>query len=99
MKQFQHISVQQTRALMAEEEVALVDIRDAMSYNNGHIEGALLLDNHNVEQFVENTDRQTPVVVYCYHGNSSQGAAQYLAEQGFKRVYSMDGGFESWRVS
>lgn len=99
MKSFQHISVTETQALMREEEIALVDIRDAISYNNGHIEGAVLLDNNNVGQFVENTDREKTVVVYCYHGNSSQGAAQYLAEQGFTRVFSMDGGFESWRVS
>lgn len=99
MKGFQHISVAQTRALMTREEVIMVDIRDAMSYNNGHIEGAVLLDNSNVEQFVENSDRQKAVVVYCYHGNSSQGAAQFLSEKGFDRVYSMDGGFEVWRVT
>ncbi len=32
----------------------------------------------------------------CYHGISSQGAAQYLVNQGFEEVYSVDGGFEAW---
>ncbi len=32
----------------------------------------------------------------CYHGISSQGAAQYLINQGFDAVYSVDGGFEAW---
>ena len=43
------------------------------------------------------TDRQQALVVYCYHGHSSQGASDYLAEQGFSSVVSLDGGFEHWR--
>jgi len=34
--------------------------------------------------------------VVCYHGISSQSAAAYLAEQGFRDTYSLDGGFEAW---
>ncbi|MGQ7176509.1 rhodanese-like domain-containing protein, partial [Escherichia coli] len=39
----------------------------------------------------------TPVMVMCYHGNSSKGAAQYLLQQGYDVVYSIDGGFEAWQ--
>ena len=99
MKLFQHISVSQTRELIADGSVALLDIRDPVSYHNGHIDGALLLDNSNLQQFLAATDRETPVVVYCYHGNSSQNAAQVLAQQGFTQVYSMDGGYEAWRMA
>ncbi len=48
---------------------------------------------------MQQTPLDQPAVVVCYHGRSSQGAAQYLAEQGFDTVYSMDGGFESWRLA
>jgi thiosulfate sulfurtransferase len=34
--------------------------------------------------------------VYCYHGNSSQSAAAYLAEQGFEATFSIDGGYETY---
>ena len=40
----------------------------------------------------------TPVLVYCYHGISSQNAAAFLIERGFETVYSLDGGFEAWRA-
>ena len=40
-----------------------------------------------------------PVLVLCYHGNSSKGAAQYLINQGFDQVYSVDGGFDAWRTA
>jgi len=39
-----------------------------------------------------------PVIVYCYHGNSSLGGTMYLKEQGFQDVRSMQGGFEEWRL-
>ncbi|MDE0931482.1 MAG: rhodanese-like domain-containing protein, partial [Halioglobus sp.] len=43
-------------------------------------------------------DRDQPLLIYCYHGNSSQGAADYFFNQGFEDVYSMDGGYEAWRL-
>jgi thiosulfate sulfurtransferase len=79
-------------------DMAIVDIRDPQSYAMGHIPGALRLDNSNVATFIGDTQTDKPVLVVCYHGNSSQGAAQYLAEQGFQEVYSLNGGFEFWRA-
>lgn len=99
MSTFAHISVTETRRLIAGGDVTLIDIRDPASFHGGHVEGALLLDNDTFGEFLETADRMRPVVVYCYHGVSSQSAAQYLVEQGFSAVYSMDGGYEAWRIA
>lgn len=96
MAKFERISVEKARHIMTTDNVAIVDIRDRVSFNNGHIENALLLDNNNIDGFVTATDKNTTIIIYCYHGNSSQNAAQFIAEQGFSTVYSMDGGFELW---
>lgn len=74
-----------------------IDIRDPSSYGAAHIPGALHLHDGNVQDFIQNTDKNADVVVYCYHGNSSLGAAAYFIESGFKNVASMSGGFEAWR--
>lgn len=79
------------------EELVIVDIRDPNSFSMGRITAAQALNNDNVQAFIENTDKQIPVVVCCYHGNSSQGAAQVLVEQGFAEVYSLNGGYEAWK--
>ncbi|WP_101759955.1 thiosulfate sulfurtransferase GlpE [Oceanicoccus sp. KOV_DT_Chl] len=97
MGNFQRISTTQAKQLIAQGDIAIVDVRDGQSYHNGHIDQAILLDNSSVNQFIASTEKSTPVLVYCYHGNSSQNAAQFLFEQGFAEVYSMDGGFEAWR--
>lgn len=75
-----------------------VDIRDPASFSASHIEGAIsLVDEASAESFTTGTNKSQTVIVYCYHGNSSRGAARFLGEQGFEEVYSMAGGFEEWR--
>ncbi len=98
MEQFQHISTQQTKELLEKGEINVVDIRDEQSFLAGHIPDAYHLNDGSLTQFMNECDLDTPVVVCCYHGISSQQAAQYLIQQGFDEVYSMDGGFEAWKA-
>ncbi len=70
MTTFSHISVQDVANF--DGDVAIVDIRDPQSYANGHMPNASPLNNDNFSAFVENTPKDTPVVVVCYHGISSQ---------------------------
>lgn len=97
---FKHLSCDELNTLMSEgKPLSIVDIRDPGSFQAGHIPKACALSNDNIKSFVENTDKSTPVVVCCYHGNSSQQAAAFLKEQGFAETYSLDGGFEVWKLS
>ena len=93
---FSRISPADARARYDAGDFALVDIRDPLSHSRGHIAGTVHLSDANVEAFLKGTGRDRPLLVYCYHGNSSQMAAQFFAEQGFGEVYSLDGGFEEW---
>lgn len=98
MAGFQHLDLQQARALIEQQDALVADIRDAQSFAMGHIPSAQHLSNENLHQFVLANDHNKPLIVVCYHGVSSQGAAQYLAEQGFTDVYSLDGGFTAWQA-
>jgi thiosulfate sulfurtransferase len=95
MSEFRRISPQQAQALR-EQGARVVDIRDAQSFSQGHISGSLHLDNVSLADFIAAADFDQPLIVSCYHGNSSQPAAAYLASQGFAEVYSLDGGFALW---
>jgi len=99
MEQFKHISPQETKEKLGRSEIKVVDIRDPQSFELGHIPKSFHLSNGTMARFLTETNFTTPVVVCCYHGISSQQAAQYLIHQGFKEVYSMDGGFEAWRTN
>jgi thiosulfate sulfurtransferase len=91
------IQIQDAKQKLDEKECLFVDIRDPGSYQQAHIPGAIHLNDGNVQEFLQNTDKDKAVVVYCYHGNSSLGATAFLIENGFKDVASMSGGFEAWR--
>jgi thiosulfate sulfurtransferase len=97
---FERINIKQLNDLMESgKPLHIVDIRDPQSFAAGHIINAKPLDNSNVQDFIANTPKDDHVSVCCYHGNSSQGAAQFLAEQGFTNVSSLDGGFEMWKLA
>lgn len=98
MSEFRRIPPQQAQILRTQGAV-VVDIRDPQSYAQSHIAGARHLDNQSLADFMAQADFEQPLIVACYHGNSSQGAAAYLAQQGFAEVYSLDGGFELWRAT
>lgn len=96
---FEQLSCQQLKQWLDEDKsLHLVDTRDPQSFQQGHIEGARRLDNSNVEQFLTTADRNQPVVVCCYHGNSSQSAADFFNQQGFENSYSLIGGYEAWKL-
>lgn len=99
MEQFQHISVEQAYQLLqqTDSQAVLVDIRDPQSFALAHPEQAYHLTNDTMVSWIDQVDFEQPVIVMCYHGISSQGAAQYLINQGYENVYSLDGGFEGWR--
>jgi thiosulfate sulfurtransferase len=91
------IQIHEAKKKLDEKSSLFVDIRDPGSYRQAHIPGAIHLNDGNVQEFVQQTDKNQEVVVYCYHGNSSMGATAYLIENGFTNAASMSGGFEAWR--
>lgn len=91
------ISPQQGLDALQQGEALFVDVRDPDSHAQARIPGARPLAQNSLEAFLQATRRDQPLVVYCYHGHSSQAASDYLNEQGFTSVVSLDGGFEHWR--
>ena len=97
--QFQHLNVDQLQQNLTNSNdinYVVVDIRDANAFAASHIPGAIHLTNDSIGDFMREADLDTPTVVCCYHGISSQQAAQFLISQDFTEVYSLDGGFEQW---
>ena len=97
MSEFKLIDLVDAQAKLSDGNVAIADIRDPQSFAAGHVENAFLLNNTTMSEFSGVTEFDTPVLVFCYHGHSSQGAAQYLANLGYEEVYSVNGGFEMWK--
>ncbi|WP_415900125.1 thiosulfate sulfurtransferase GlpE [Neptuniibacter sp. QD48_11] len=97
MSHFECIDSPKAAALI-KDGAQVADIRDPNSFAQGHISGSYNLSNENLHDYIAAADMDKPLLVCCYHGISSQQAAQFLVEQGFDEVYSINGGFEAWRV-
>ncbi|TVZ38763.1 rhodanese-related sulfurtransferase [Alteromonadaceae bacterium 2753L.S.0a.02] len=98
MNHFKRISVDEADQILARSpEALLLDIRDENSFKESHHPRALLLTDANLRKILKSTDKNTPVLIYCYHGNSSQDIAKMFADFGFKECYSVDGGYAAWR--
>jgi|SRR6516165_2899012 len=96
---YRRINVDFARDLMSKGNALVLDVRDPVSYGRSHIEGAERADQTNIMGFLSDTPKDKPVLIYCYHGNSSQVFAKAFAGAGFSEVYSLDGGFEDWEKS
>lgn len=92
------LSPQEARDLIVKGNVIIIDIRDPDSYRLAHIEGAIQLSIADMREFCLTINKSQPILVYCYHGISSQSVAQHLQDQGFLAVYSLMGGFEKWQT-
>lgn len=99
MSEFKIISIEDAHELIKQGHVVVTDIRDPQSFAAAHIENSFHLSNATMSSFSSKYDFDTPVLVFCYHGNSSQGAAQFLSEHGYEEVYSVSGGFEMWKLN
>lgn len=97
MDQYSCISTTEALELL-QKDATVADIRDEQSFAAGHMPNAVNVNNDNLHQFIQDADMDKPLLVCCYHGISSQSAAQFLSHQGFDEVYSVNGGFEGWRV-
>lgn len=89
---------QLARALAAREPLLLLDVRQPWEHERARLPGSLLIP---LDELPERLDEIRPpegarVVAYCHHGVRSLSAAALLAQHGFARVASLDGGLEAW---
>ena len=97
--EIREISPAETDALRQRGGVALIDVREASEWDQGHVPGATHVSKSYLEQEIEAAapDRDAPVVLYCAGGVRSLFAAQTLAGMGYTDVASMKGGFQAWK--
>lgn len=93
---FKELSVPDAAQLITQKDTLVIDIRDLKTFNQGHIQGAEYVDNSNINDFIKQADKSKALIVCCYRGHASQGAAQFLSEQGFDRCFSLTGGMCEW---
>lgn len=77
----------------------LIDVREDREWESGHAEGAEHISRGVLERDIEKLipDPDTPLFLYCGGGYRSILAAASLAEMGYSRVVSIQGGWRAWK--
>ncbi|MGD8569102.1 MAG: ankyrin repeat domain-containing protein [Gammaproteobacteria bacterium] len=97
MHRYQNISIDKAREIIESGSCAVFDIRDNNSFEQGRIPGAQRFSEKIIRSMRKSEQRDSPVLIYCYHGNSSKDIAQMLCDFGFSNVYNLDGGYTAWQ--
>ena len=81
------------------QNIVLVDVREKIEWNEGHIPGAIHVPRGYLELQIEEAvpDKSKTVVLYCAGGVRSLMAGNTLKQMGYPNAISMSGGFGQWK--
>jgi adenylyltransferase/sulfurtransferase len=86
-----------SRRLAAGENLVLIDVREPVEWNIGHIEGATHIPMAQVPQRLSEIPKESEVVVICRSGGRSAHIQQHLlGSGGYTRVKNLVGGMQRW---
>jgi phage shock protein E len=91
-------SVSEFSSKVTEAGVITLDVRTPGEFNEGHIEGALLVDfeSGNFENEIAALDKTKTYAVYCRSGSRSGQAVKIMSDAGFTNIYNLNGGVIDW---
>ena len=99
---YKDISIDKTYSMIFIEdhpELLVIDIRPTAMYAAGHIPGAIPVFFQTMSTWIAGEGQNhlnDKLIVHCVAGVLSPTYAQMLIDAGFKKIYSMDGGYNAW---
>lgn len=81
-------------------DAVLIDVRDSKDFRKARIKGAINMPFPITGQYLSDTSIINPgksLFIYCYAGVRSRKSAVIFYDKGFRDLYSLEGGFMSWK--
>ena len=84
--------------IKADSNIAILDVRTAKEFADGHVVGAVNIDVNQADfaQKIDQLDRSKTYIVYCRSGRRSSKAVGIMSAKGFKNLYNVSDGFVGW---
>ena len=95
---YMNITAEKAKQIMdSEEGYVILDVRTQEEYDQGHIPGAILIPNTEIEARAEQElpDKDQLILVYCRSGRRSKLAADILVSLGYTDIREF-GGIIDW---
>ena len=76
--------------------LVLIDVREPFEYKICHLQGARLMPLGSLPLELSALKREQEVYVYCRSGGRSAQAVEFLGNNGFAKVFNVEGGILAW---
>ena len=80
----------------AGEPFELIDVREPFEYEIARIDGAKLIPLGEIDERLDELEREQPIIAHYHSGTRSAQAVQLLQQRGFAKVYNLEGGIDAW---
>jgi len=97
------LSPAEVKAILDEDkrgEFLLIDVRQPVEYEEGHLPGSVLMPLDELESRRDELFRELysgrKAIIYCRSGRRSMAAAIALCDLGLKNLYILEGGLNNW---
>ncbi len=96
--EYKRLTPEEAKEMMETEDVIILDVRTEDEFRQGHIEGAILIPDYDLDKLAAERlpDKQATILLYCRSGNRSELSSHLLIGMGYQNVYDF-GGILDWR--
>ncbi len=91
------LSIEETKEKIKEDNVQVVDVRNAVEYNEAHIPNAENIFIGTLPNNLDRFDKEKEILIYCQSGDRVAIAGSLLAKNGFKNFSTYRGGMAEWK--
>lgn len=95
--EYRKITAEEAKKRIDGGNVIILDVRTQAEYDEGHIQGAILLPDNEIKDKAESVlpDKNATILVYCRTGRRSALASEELIRMGYTDIYDF-GGIVDW---
>ena len=93
------VDVATVNALLNNDDVLLIDVREQWEYDEGHLPGITLIPMGDVPNRLSEIPTDKEVILTCRSGNRSGQVTDFLRQQGYTNVHNLEGGIVAWQAA
>lgn len=91
------IDAEEVERLKMDEDVVLLDVRNAKEFKEGHIKEAKHYFVGKIAKELPNLDKDKTIIIQCQSGDRATIASSYLMRSGFTNILNYSGSMSDWK--
>lgn len=93
---FTRIDVKEAQEMIQNNEIAIIDVREANEFSGGHVPNAKHIPVATVFARRDEIPEDKDLLFVCAVGQRSALACEMAAAAGFTRLFNLEGGTDAW---